>query len=189
MRVPERRVADDTVSADSRLARLWGLHGDKLRYLIVGGWNTLFGYLLFLALLAVLGPSLRTLESSSVALLQWVGKEFYLIVGWVGWVFSVVQSTVTMKYLVFRKPGRLWRQVLRAYFVYLPAQFLGTAILWFMVRIVGLTPPLGSLATIGVTTVFSYLGHKYFTFKTPLEVGEVTEGILDPLDGSTVDST
>jgi hypothetical protein len=87
-----------------------------------------------------------------------------------------------MKYLVFRKSGRLVSQVFRAYFVYLPAQFLGSAILWFMVRIVGLTPPIGSLATIAETTIFSYLGHKYFTFRTPLEVGEVSPEVLDGPD-------
>jgi putative flippase GtrA len=158
------------------------LDDERIRYLAVGGWNTLFGYLLFLLLLAILGPVLRPLESSSIGLVQWLGREYYVIVGWVGWVFAVVQSTVTMKYLVFRKPGSLVRQVLRAYFVYLPAQFLGSGVLWFMVRIVGMTPPVGSLATIALTTVFSYLGHKYFTFKTPLEVGEVTPGVLEHID-------
>ena len=41
------------------------------------------------------------------------------------------------------------------------------------VTLAGLSPQLGQLLTIAVTTIFSYLGHKYFTFKTPLEVGEV----------------
>jgi putative flippase GtrA len=169
-------------AAESRLRSLWQRHGEKLRYLFVGGWNTLFGYLLFLLLLALLGTPLRSLESSGNPLIHWMGREYYVIVGWVGWVFAVIQSTVTMKYLVFRKSGRLVSQVFRAYFVYLPAQFLGSAILWFMVRIVGLTPPIGSLATIAVTTIFSYLGHKYFTFRTPLEVGEVSPEVLDGPD-------
>ena len=39
--------------------------------------------------------------------------------------------------------------------------------------LVGLSPQVGQLLTIAVTTIFSYVGHKYFTFKTPLEVGEV----------------
>jgi putative flippase GtrA len=149
------------------------LHGEKIRYLAVGAWNTLFGYLLFLVLLALLSGPLRTLESSSSAVLQWIGKDYYLIVGWVGWVVAVPQSTLAMKYFVFRSRGRTLHEIGRAYFVYLPAQGLSTVILWLIVRVLHVSPQLGALMTIIVTTVFSYLGHKYFTFRVPLEVGEV----------------
>lgn len=155
------------------------LKDERFRYLAVGGWNTLFGYVLFVTLIWALGPSLKTLGNSSVGLIRWFGQEYYVIVGWIGWVIAVVQSTATMKYLVFRKPGNLWHQVFRAYFVYLPAQFIGTGILWVMVRLVGMSPQLGALATTATTTVISYIGHKYFTFRTPLEVGEVTPLIVE----------
>jgi putative flippase GtrA len=128
-----------------------------------------------------LGPALRTLESSSLPPLQWIGHAYYLVVGWVGWVFAVPQSTVTMKYFVFRSRGKLLHEIWRAYFIYLPAQGLGTVILWFMVQILGMSPPIGSLTTIVVTTIFSYVGHKYFTFRKPLEVGEVyDQALLEP---------
>ena len=55
----------------------------------------------------------------------------------------------------------------------MPAQGLSTLLLWLAVQVIGLTPALGALAAIFVTTIFSYIGHKYFTFKVPLEVGEV----------------
>jgi putative flippase GtrA len=165
----------------STLERAWRQHGEKIRYLAVGAWNTLFGYLLFLFLLAALGPALQTLESSSLPPLQWIGHAYYLVVGWIGWVFAVPQSTVTMKFFVFRSRGNLLHEVWRAYFIYLPAQGLGTVILWFMVQILGMPPPIGALTTIAGTTVFSYIGHKYFTFRKPLEVGEVyDEDLLEP---------
>lgn len=163
------------------LRRLVG--DERIRYLAVGGWNTLFGWLLFVALLELLGAPVRTLSSSTFAPVAWLGREYYVIIGWIGWVISVVQSTTTMKYLVFRKPGSLRHQVFRAYFVYLPAQFLGTGILWVMVRLVGMSPQLGAIATTAITTVFSYIGHKYFTFRTPLEVGEVTPLIMESAEG------
>lgn len=164
----------------SLLRRL--LDDERIRYLGVGAWNTLFGYLLFLLLLELLGGPIQTFESSSFAPLAWLGREYYVVVGWVGWVFSVAQSTATMKYFVFRKGGSFWRQTFRAYFVYLPSQFIGSGLLWFMVRVVGLHPRLGALATTAITVVFSYLGHKYFTFKVPLEVGEVTPLIMEDDD-------
>lgn len=156
-----------------RLKGLLAAHAEKLRFLVVGAWNTLFGYLLFLALLVLVGGPLRSLDSSPVSLFHTMGREYYVIVSWIAWIFAVPQSTATMKYLVFRKKGSLIRQTFRAYFIYLPAQGLGSAILWLAVGVIGLTPPIGALAAIGVTTVFSYVGHKYFTFKIPLGVGEV----------------
>ncbi|MRS12099.1 MAG: GtrA family protein [Actinobacteria bacterium] len=152
---------------------------ERVRYLAVGGWNTLFGYLLFLLMLATLGKPVSSLESSGVPLIHWIGREYYVIVGWVGWVFAVMQSTATMKYLVFRKGGSYWKQVFRAYFVYLPSQFLGSALLWFVVRVVGLSPQVGALVNTVIITVVSYLGHKYFTFRVPLEVGEISDEVFE----------
>ncbi|MDO8848041.1 MAG: GtrA family protein [Coriobacteriia bacterium] len=169
-----------------RLLR-WLMNDERVRYLAVGGWNTLFGYLLFLFMLWLLGGPVGSLESSSVPAIKWIGREYYLIVGWVGWVFAVAQSTATMKYLVFRKGGSFWRQTFRAYFVYLPSQFIGTGLLWFVVRVVGLSPQIGALVNTAIVTVVSYLGHKYFTFRTPLEVGEISEEVFEDGEQSEPD--
>jgi putative flippase GtrA len=156
-----------------RLTSLYQAHGEKLRYLIVGVWNTAFGYALFLLLLATVGPVLKPLSISSIPVVSFLGRNYYLAVQWMSWLVAVPQSTVTMKYLAFRRKGHLPSQIGRAYFIYLPAQGLSTLILWLSVRVVGLAPALGALAAIVVTTIFSYVGHKYFTFRVPLEVGEV----------------
>lgn len=137
------------------LARLDESHGEKVRFLAVGVWNTGFNLVLFNVLLLALGHSL------------------YLVWFWVAWVISVVQSTVTMKYLAFRSKGRLMRQVARSYVIYLPAQGIATALMWFAVAVLHLLPPVAQLVTVGLTTIFSYFGHKYFTFRMPIEVGEV----------------
>lgn len=153
------------------LGRLTERHGEKLRYLVVGVWNTALGYLVFWLALKAFGPSLQTLSGPGPV--GWIGHYYYLIVQWAVWVFMVVNSTVTMKYLAFRSKGHLVHQIGRAYLVYLPAQGLSSAILWVTVKVFGLPPEIGQLVTIAFATVFSYLGHKYFTFRVPLEVGEV----------------
>lgn len=148
-------------------------HSEKLRFLVVGVGNTAVSYAMFVVLLAVLGDGLAALAGSNVAALRWAGGHNYLVVQWIAWVFMVPVSTTTMKYFVFRSRGKWLPQVGRGYFIYLPAQGLSSFLLWFFVRILGLIPQVGQLLTIGFTTVFSYLGHKYFTFRVPLEVGEV----------------
>ena len=157
----------------SKLGSLYDAHGEKLRYLIVGAWNTAFGYGLFLILLAVIGPAVHSLSGSSSATVALVGANYYLVVQWLAWVVAVPQATLSMKYFAFRQKGAILPQIGRAYFVYLPAQGLSTLILWISVHVLHLSPQLGGLAAIALTTVFSYLGHKYFTFRLPLEVGEV----------------
>ena len=149
------------------------LDDERIRYLVVGVWNTAFGYVLFVSLLWLLSPPLRSLASSPLPFVALVGRNYYLVISWIGWVAAVPQSTLTMKYFVFRSRGNALTQIGRAYFVYLPAQILGSVVLWLTVQILLLSPPVGALVTIVVTTVISYIGHKYFTFRTPLEVGEV----------------
>jgi len=57
--------------------------------------------------------------------------------------------------------------------VYLPAQGISSLLLWLAVQVLHLAPAVGQLLTIAFATVFSYIGHKYFTFRIPLETGEV----------------
>lgn len=141
----------------AKLGDLYARHGEKLRFLVVGAWNTLFSVALFNILLRV------------------VGHEYYLILFWVVWVFAVVQSTATMKYFAFHSKGGFWPQVGRAYFIYLPAQGLSTFLLWLAVTVFHLTPQMAQIITIFFTTIFSYLGHKYFTFRVPIEVAELPD--------------
>jgi putative flippase GtrA len=164
--------------ARATVGALYDRHGEKLRYLIVGVWNTAVGYVVFLLALKYLGPPLQALSGPGVA--GFLGHYYYLVVQWAVWVLMVVHSTVTMKYFAFRSKGRLLNQIGRAYLVYLPAQGISTVVLWLMVKVLGLSPAIGQLVTIVIATVFSYIGHKYFTFRVPLEVGEVvSEEMLD----------
>ena len=171
-----------TTTAEKRRA-LYARHGEKLRYLIVGAWNTVFSYALFWLGIRLLAGPLETATRLDPKLVA-------IIIQWTVWIFAVVQSTVMMKYFAFRSRGHLGKQVLRAYFVYLPAQGLATAILWAAMLV--LSPALGdrSAAVVGqlfavfVTTIFSYVGHKYFTFRVPLEVGEVPDQRLIEGEGA-----
>jgi hypothetical protein len=96
-----------------------------------------------------------------------------------------------MKYFAFRAHGHLGKQIIRAYFIYLPAQGLSTAILWVAMFV--LSPGLGDrraamvgqLFAVSVAMIFSYLGHKYFTFRVALELGEVPdEELIEGKDAS-----
>jgi hypothetical protein len=99
-----------------------------------------------------------------------VAANDYNVLFWAAWVFAVPQSTLTMKYLVFRSRGHLGKELGKAYLVYAPAQGISSVIMWLLVGLAGLHPTLAQLCTIAVATIISYLGHKYFTFRTPAEL-------------------
>jgi putative flippase GtrA len=156
-----------------RAGRLYEAHGEKLRYLVVGTCNTLLSYGLFVMLLALLGNPLHALSSSTVPILALAGRNYYILVQWVAWVLAVPPNALTMRHFAFRSTGNWRHQVFRAYFIYLPAQGLSSVVLLLTVRVAHLTPQVGQLAAVAVATVFTYLGHKYFTFREPPEGGEV----------------
>ncbi len=168
-------ASQQSQSAGDKARGLYDAHGEKLRYLLVGMWNTAISYVIFVLALKYVGPSLQSLEGSDSTLVSLLGHYYYLVIQWGVWVVMVVHSTITMKYIAFRSPGHLGKQIVRAYGVYLPAQLLSAAILWFTVKILGLHPAVGQLVTIAFATVFSYLGHKYFTFRQPPKILESEE--------------
>jgi len=130
-----------------------GKHGEKLRFLVAGGFNTAVGYGLFALGLWLLTPVFAGIENS------------YLLIQWIMWVISVPLGAFTLKYFAFRAEGSYWRQALRAYLVYLPAQLVTFALLALFSTVMGLHPLLGQLFALSIAVIISYLGHKYFTFK------------------------
>jgi putative flippase GtrA len=161
-------VADvvDAPNAGGTVGRFYDRHGEKLRYLVVGVYNTVVSFVVFWLAIHFLAPPLEAASG-------WTAEAVALVLQWVVWVIMVVHSTIMMKYVAFRSKGHLGRQIIRAYMVYLPAQGISSVILWAAMTVFGLSAVVGQAAAVAIATVFSYIGHKYFTFKTPLEVGEV----------------
>lgn len=147
-----------------KIGAAYAAHGEKLRFLIVGAWNSLFAYALFAVLLWVAEPMMRPLVASPSAAGQWAGEHYYLTVQWMAWALGVPQSTLAFKYIVFHSRGHLAGEVARAYLVYVPLQVLSFGILWVCSGLLGLHPLVGQLIVMTVNAVLSYFGHRYFTF-------------------------
>lgn len=119
-----------------------------LRYLVVGGWNTLFGIGLF-------------------ALMFWALQRWlhYQVIVAVAWALSVINAFACYKFFVFRTRGHVWRELARCYVVYTAALAAQMAGMWVLVEGGGLHPVVANILVTFIVVVISYLGHKLFSFK------------------------
>lgn len=157
------RVATDWSHMRNLILDYYARHGDKLRFLVVGAFNTAVGYGLFLVMLAVFEAMVS--NPQTVSLPAWLVANYYLLAQWSAWILSVPIGALTLKHWVFRRGGSAGPQIAKAYLVYLPTLALSSLTLWFAVQVIGLSPQMGQLIAIAVTVVFSYTGHKYYTFR------------------------
>ncbi len=135
-----------TLRRISSPADLWRRR--ELRYLVVGGINTLFGYGLGVGLYLALSPMLHI-----------------LVIGVIGSVIAITFSFTTYKLFVFGTRGHWLREYLRSYVVYGGTGVLGILLVWVLVD--GLRMPIWIAQGIAIllTVLVSYLGHARFTFR------------------------
>ena len=147
-----------------RARGLYGEHGEKLRFLFVGVWNTVFS----MVVLWLLDHFIHYDMSS------WIQKEGILIVAWV---IGVTQNFLTFKLLVFRTKGDWLREYGRMYVTYL-ATFVVQSVCvqalsaWFTISVFW-----ASLPTLVIVTIMSYFGHKYFTFRDRHLIETIDAGV------------
>lgn len=130
-----------------------------LKYLLVGGMNTVFGYGVY-------------------ALFVWIlaGKfaASYMVASIVSQIAGVTFSYATYKIFVFKTKGNVWAEYLKCWSVYGAASLICVAVL--PVFVIGFewilptdfqkyAPYLGGLSVTGITVLFSFFGHSKITFR------------------------
>lgn len=132
--------------------------GQIVRYLVVGACNTLFGYGVFAGLTYLLSGKI---------------PAAYMIASVIGWVVSISFAYLGYKFFVFRTKGNYLREYLRCFAVYGASALVNLALLPVLVAALravlarGEAAPYlaGALLTCG-TVIFSFLGHKHFSFRS-----------------------
>jgi putative flippase GtrA len=129
------------------------------RYLLVGGWNTLFGYGSYAVLTAVLMP---------------VISHGYILAAILAAPLNITVSYLGYKWVVFKTRGNYLREWSRCIVVYGGKMLIGVPLLpvvVFLVRLVtGLdraAPYVGGALLMGTNIIYSFLAHKSFTFRPP----------------------
>jgi putative flippase GtrA len=138
------------------LPKLLRRHETKVRFVVVGLWNTVFGYLAFVLLEALLRHSFSGLRLS------------YMIAMVLSTVVAVLNAFFFHRTFTFqsRVRGRaVLGELVRFSSTYLFTFILSLFLLPAFVEILGLSARVAGALVVIVCTVFSYLGHSRFSFR------------------------
>lgn len=116
------------------------------RYLAVGGWNTLFGIGMYWVLIRLFGEK----------------NYLWLLVP--GNILAITNAFLCYKYFVFRTRGDGWREYFRCYVVYSSSMIFGAVGMWLLVGLAGMPPVTANILLTFFTVVFSYIGHRCYSF-------------------------
>lgn len=137
------------------------------RYLLVGIWNTAFGYSTFALFTAVLD---RYMPAS------------YMAASLLSSVLNITVSFLGYKWIVFKTKGNYLREWLRCIMVYSGGIILSLALLPPTVLLVSYitgnsrtAPYIAGALVLGVQVVLSFLGHKTFSFKRVARAGRTAD--------------
>jgi len=121
---------------------------EKLLYLVVGAWNTLFGYGVWALLQYLFGPYLP-----------------YPVVLVIAWPIVVLNAYLGYRKIVFRSKGRVMTELPRFSLVYLVTLAANLVILPIALQVMPFSIYVIQALFTVVVIISSYLGHKFFSFR------------------------
>ena len=137
-----------THSALGPLVRFYFRRREQILYLVVGGWNTVFGYGVWAVLQYVLGSHVH-----------------YLVVVVLSWPLAVLNAYLGYRFVVFHSQGPLLTELPRFSLVYLAALIANLALLPLALNALPLSIYVIQALFTAAVVVVSYLGHKYYSFR------------------------
>jgi len=120
----------------------------KVRYLIAGGWNTLFGYVISLILYGLL----RT-------------KYHIVLISILANIIAITSAFILYKFYVFKTKGNYLKEYLRIYLTYGLSAILGILAIWILVDKLRIEFWIAQSSIMFFMIIFTYLFNSRYTFK------------------------
>jgi len=135
----------------------WGLKiffkfPEKVRFLLMGGFNTAVGYILFVSFYFLFKNILH-----------------YQLILFLSYLPTTMVSFLTFKFFVFRTKGRWMKEYLRVVMTSGVVYMTNFISLYLLVEIFKIYILIAQLIAISAMTVVSYLMNKYFSFQVHLK--------------------
>jgi len=134
---------------------LRAVRDQRLAFLLVGGINTVVGFVCFAGFLLLLG------------------QHLYLLVLLCSHVVSVLIAFVLYRFVVFRVRGHVLADLWRFETVYLSALAVNLVLLPGLVEIASLPVLLSQAVILVATSLMSWVGHRHYSFRRPPHSEEV----------------
>lgn len=135
------------------------------RYLLVGLWNTVFGYSVYALLTAMLTPRI---------------SYAYILAGVIANLLSITNAFFGYKLFIFKTKGNYLKEWLRCLLVYSGGIALGTVLLPLTVfvirhftRVDAAAPYIAGALLMSVNVIVSFVGHKRFSFESSPDAAPV----------------
>jgi putative flippase GtrA len=125
------------------------LDSKKIKYLVIGGWNTLIGCAIFSGSYMLFGEHIH-----------------YLLVAILSHLFAVLQSWLMYRKFVFHSNAPMWNEYLRFNFSSLFVLGIQLSGLWILVDLCGFRPILSQPPLVILTVLIGYIAHNRFSFKS-----------------------
>lgn len=130
-----------------RPVRFYFARREQLLYLVVGAWNTFFGYAVWASLQYLLGAYLN-----------------YLVIILLSWPIAVLNAYIGYRYIVFRSRGSVLRELPRFSLVYVAVLVVNLVLLPVALRVLPFSIYVDQAIFTVVVVVCSYMSHKYYSF-------------------------
>jgi len=136
---------------------------EQLLYLVVGGWNTVFGYAVWALLQFMLGNHLH-----------------YLVILVLAWPIAVLNAYLGYRYVVFRSRGPILKELPRFSLVYVAALIVGLVALPVLLNVLPFNIYVVQALLTVIVVIGSYLSHRYYSFGTARRSGTPKLPSYDP---------
>ena len=126
----------------------WLKLNDKIKFVLVGGYNSGFSYLLFCLLQISFADHLH-----------------YLAILTISHFLSVFNSFICFRIFVFHSKGSFWKEYLKVNLVYVGYLICNAVLLYILKDLIKINLFVSQLICIILLAFLVYLSHKYFSFK------------------------
>lgn len=116
-----------------------------IRFLFVGGLNTLVGYGVY-------------------ALLIYMGVN-YLIANTISTIIGIAHSYLWNRFFTFKSKNKAIKEITKFVSVYIVSYLIGMCTLFIFKDKLNISAYIAGLINLVITTLISYFGHKYYSFK------------------------
>ena len=125
-----------------------------IRFLFVGGLNTLVGYGVY-------------------ALLLYIGVN-YLIANTISTIIGVAHSYLWNRFFTFKSKNKALKEITKFVSVYIISYLIGMCTLYIFKDKLNISAYLAGLINLVITTLISYFGHKYISFRDESKEGNMS---------------